>query len=59
MSSSSSMASPQDSVANTNDQKSTVSGGITGEGGKPPSHALISICKSLVAGGVAGGVSVF
>jgi hypothetical protein len=56
MSSSSSMASPQDSVAKTNDQKSTVSGGITGEGGKPPSHALISICKSLVAGGVAGGV---
>ncbi|WOL01493.1 mitochondrial adenine nucleotide transporter ADNT1-like isoform X1 [Canna indica] len=27
------------------------------EGVKAPSHALLSICKSLVAGGVAGGVS--
>ena len=29
------------------------------EGVKAPSHAIISICKSLVAGGVAGGVWVF
>ncbi|KAJ9173701.1 hypothetical protein P3X46_016811 [Hevea brasiliensis] len=27
------------------------------EGVKAPSHALVSICKSLIAGGVAGGVS--
>ncbi|KAF5190023.1 Mitochondrial adenine nucleotide transporter adnt1 [Thalictrum thalictroides] len=27
------------------------------EGVKAPGHALLSICKSLVAGGVAGGVS--
>lgn len=26
------------------------------EGVKAPSHAVLSICKSLVAGGVAGGV---
>lgn len=32
---------------------------IATEGVKAPSrHALLSICKSLVAGGVAGGVSV-
>ncbi|THF99134.1 hypothetical protein TEA_027881 [Camellia sinensis var. sinensis] len=31
---------------------------IAREGVKAPSHALLSICKSLVAGGVAGGVSV-
>ncbi|KAA3470339.1 mitochondrial adenine nucleotide transporter ADNT1-like [Gossypium australe] len=30
---------------------------IASEGVKAPSHALLSICKSLVAGGVAGGVS--
>ncbi|GMP96608.1 hypothetical protein CsSME_00045164 [Camellia sinensis var. sinensis] len=30
---------------------------IAREGVKAPSHALLSICKSLVAGGVAGGVS--
>ncbi|XP_045813551.1 mitochondrial adenine nucleotide transporter ADNT1-like [Trifolium pratense] len=51
------MASSQDSVAKSNDQKSIVSAGITGEARKPPRHPLISICKSLVAGGVAGGVS--
>ncbi|KAK7406064.1 hypothetical protein VNO78_07680 [Psophocarpus tetragonolobus] len=27
------------------------------DGAKPPTHELLSICKSLVAGGVAGGVS--
>jgi len=27
-----------------------------GEGAKPPNHTFLSICKSLVAGGVAGGV---
>ncbi|KAG5061542.1 hypothetical protein JHK87_002571 [Glycine soja] len=27
------------------------------DGVKPPTHELLSICKSLVAGGVAGGVS--
>lgn len=26
------------------------------EGVRAPSHALLSVCKSLVAGGVAGGV---
>ncbi|KAF5478124.1 mitochondrial adenine nucleotide transporter ADNT1-like [Juglans microcarpa x Juglans regia] len=30
---------------------------LASEGVKAPSHALLSICKSLVAGGVAGGVS--
>ncbi|GAB4834534.1 Mitochondrial adenine nucleotide transporter adnt1 [Ancistrocladus abbreviatus] len=30
---------------------------IATEGVKPPRHALKSICKSLVAGGIAGGVS--
>lgn len=29
---------------------------IAREGVKAPSHALLSICKSLIAGGVAGGV---
>ncbi|KAG6533508.1 hypothetical protein ZIOFF_007383 [Zingiber officinale] len=28
------------------------------EGVKAPGHAILSICKSLVAGGVAGGVTV-
>lgn len=31
---------------------------IAREGVKAPSHAILSICKSLVAGGVAGGVLV-
>lgn len=31
---------------------------LASEGVKAPSYALMSICKSLVAGGVAGGVSV-
>lgn len=30
---------------------------LASEGVKAPSHALLSICKSLIAGGVAGGVS--
>ncbi|XP_031485988.1 mitochondrial adenine nucleotide transporter ADNT1 [Nymphaea colorata] len=30
---------------------------LASEGVKAPSHAILSICKSLVAGGVAGGVS--
>ncbi|XVE64722.1 hypothetical protein DITRI_Ditri07aG0124400 [Diplodiscus trichospermus] len=30
---------------------------IASEGVKAPSHAFLSICKSLVAGGIAGGVS--
>ncbi|OMO79704.1 Endoplasmic reticulum-adenine nucleotide transporter [Corchorus capsularis] len=30
---------------------------LASEGVKAPSHALLTICKSLVAGGVAGGVS--
>jgi len=30
---------------------------LASEGVKAPSHALVSICKSLIAGGVAGGVS--
>ena len=29
---------------------------LASEGVKAPSHALVSICKSLIAGGVAGGV---
>lgn len=45
----------QDSAGKTNDQ-SKVSA-ISGEGAKPPNHAFLTICKSLVAGGVAGGVS--
>ena len=32
---------------------------LASEGVKAPSHALVSICKSLIAGGVAGGVWVF
>lgn len=44
----------QDSAGKTNDQ-SKVSA-ISGEGAKPPNHAFLTICKSLVAGGVAGGV---
>lgn len=31
---------------------------IASEGVKAPSHALLNICKSLAAGGIAGGVSV-
>ncbi|XP_024934998.3 mitochondrial adenine nucleotide transporter ADNT1 [Ziziphus jujuba] len=30
---------------------------LASEGVKAPSHALLSVCKSLIAGGVAGGVS--
>jgi len=45
----------QDSAGKTNDQ-SKVSAAIAGERAKPPNHAFLSICKSLVAGGVAGGV---
>ena len=29
---------------------------LVSEGVKAPSHAFLSVCKSLVAGGVAGGV---
>jgi solute carrier family 25 phosphate transporter 23/24/25/41 len=29
---------------------------LASEGVKAPGHAVLSICKSLVAGGVAGGV---
>ena len=29
---------------------------LASEGVKAPSHAVLTICKSLVAGGVAGGV---
>lgn len=32
---------------------------LAGEGVKAPSYAVLSICKSLVAGGVAGAVWVF
>lgn len=52
----------QDALGKTTDQ-STASANIageaklSGEGAKPRTdHAFLSICKSLVAGGVAGGV---
>ncbi|MED6203543.1 hypothetical protein PIB30_000630 [Stylosanthes scabra] len=44
----------QDSLPNTtNSEKLADSGGIQ----PPPHHTLLSICKSLAAGGIAGGVS--
>ncbi|KAJ7945021.1 Mitochondrial adenine nucleotide transporter like [Quillaja saponaria] len=39
-------------IVNFADEAKLTNGGV-----KAPSHALLSICKSLVAGGVAGGVS--
>ncbi|PSS04238.1 Mitochondrial adenine nucleotide transporter like [Actinidia chinensis var. chinensis] len=54
---------PEDVVAKTSETAvSTIvnlaeEAGIAREGVKAPNHAFYSICKSLVAGGVAGGVS--
>ena len=55
---------PEDVVAKTSETAvSTIvnlaeEAKIAREGVKAPNHAFYSICKSLVAGGVAGGVSV-
>jgi len=43
--------SPASAVVNRAEQAT-----FTGEGVKEPSHALLSVCKSLAAGGIAGGV---
>lgn len=51
------MASNQDAVGKTGDESTISSTKLSGEGAKPPpTHSFLSICNSLVAGGVAGGV---